>query len=99
MVAGPEVSRLVSNYETLSGKTNAFASKKHHEETKRAQRTFLEKVTRLCTAVEEMGNPFQEDSADLLALDTKDIADPIKAEMVKHIMQKEKNSSSHSSKA
>ena len=32
--------------------------------------------------MQEMGNPFQEESADLLVLDTKNIADPSRAEMV-----------------
>ena len=53
------------------------------KETGSVQRTFLNKVTSLCTAIEEMGNPFEEGSADLLTLDTKDIADPTKAELVK----------------
>ena len=32
--------------------------------------------------MQEMGNPFQEESADLMVLDTKNIADPTLAEMV-----------------
>lgn len=76
MVAGSEVSCLVSSYETVSGKKDVSASRKHHEETGSVQRTFLNKVTSLCTAIEEMGNPLQEESADLLTVDTKYIADP-----------------------
>ena len=83
MLAGPEVNRLVSNYVTVSGKKEVCTSRKHREETGSAQRTFLDKVTRLCAAIEEMGNPFEEESADLLTLDIKNIADPIKAELVK----------------
>ena len=83
MVAGPEVSLLVSNYDTVSGKKDVCARRKHHEETGSEQRTFLNKVTSLCTAIEEMGNPFEEESAGHLTLDTKDIADPTKAELVK----------------
>lgn len=37
----------------------------------------------ICTAMEEMGNPFEEESADLLTLNIKDIADCTKAEMLK----------------
>ena len=83
MVAGPEVSRLLSSYKTVSGKKDVCASRKHHEETGSTRREFLDNVTRLCTAIEEMGNPFKEESADLWTLDTKDIADTTKAEMVK----------------
>jgi len=81
MVAGPEVSRLVSRYESTSEKKTKHH--KHHEETPSSQKSFLDKVGRLYTTLEEMGNPFQEESNDLYALDTKDIADPTKAALVK----------------
>jgi len=38
---------------------------KHHK-----QASFLEKIQRLTNTLEEMGNPFQEESGDLLSLDT-----------------------------
>ena len=38
------------------------------------QRVFLEKVGRLTNILHDMGNPFQEESSDLLTLDTKNIA-------------------------
>lgn len=38
--------------------------------------TFFDKVEKLFTVFKEMGNSFEEESADLLVLDTKDIADP-----------------------
>ncbi|XP_056134724.1 mucin-5AC [Lampris incognitus] len=46
-----------------------------------AQRSFFEKVKALSEVLQEMGNPFQEESADLLVLDTKNVADPALAEM------------------
>ena len=55
-------------------------SRKHHEETEKTQRTFLDTVAKLGTAIEGMGNPFEEESPDLLIQNAKDIADPIKAE-------------------
>ena len=57
-----------------------LASRKHHEETEKTQRTFLDTVAKLGTAIEGMGNPFEEESPDLLIQNAKDIADPIKAE-------------------
>ena len=50
---------------------------KHHK-----QASFLEKVQRLTNTLEEMGNPFQEESGDLLSLHTKDIASPSNAERI-----------------
>ena len=55
---------------------------KHHEQTPTYQRSFLEKVQRLTSTLEEMGNPFQEETGDLLSLDTKDIASPGSAERI-----------------
>ena len=74
MVAGPEVSRLVAEYEVVSGAKDATKSTSHHERTIQAQRVFLEKVGRLTNVLHDMDNPFQEESSDLLTLDTKDIA-------------------------
>ena len=82
MVAGPEVSHLVFAYEAISGVKDATISTKHHEQTLSAQTSFLERVEALFSVIKEMGNPFQEESADLLALDTKNIADPALAELV-----------------
>lgn len=82
MVAGPEVSRLVAGYEAMSGMKDATYSSRHHEQTLSAQKSFFEKVKSLSAVMQEMGNPFQEESADLLVLDTKNIADPTLAEMI-----------------
>ena len=82
MVAGPELSCLIAGYEAMSGVNDAAISSKHHEQTLSAQRSFLEKTEGLHTVLKEMGNPFQEGSADLLVLDTKNIADPALAELV-----------------
>ena len=82
MVAGPELSHLIAGYEAMSGVKDAAISSKHHEQTLSAQRSFLEKAEALHTVLKEMGNPFQEDSADLLVLNTKNIADLALAELV-----------------
>ena len=71
---GPEVSRLVAEYEVVSGAKDATKSTSHHERTIQAQRVFLEKVGRLTNVLHDMDNPFQEESSDLLTLDTKNIA-------------------------
>ena len=44
----------------------------HHEETASAQKTFAKDVQSLVTVIEELGNPFEEDSQDLLVLDIAD---------------------------
>ena len=82
MVAGPELSRLIAEYEAMPGVIDAAISSKHHEQTLSAQRSFIEKAEALHAVLKEMGNPFQEDSVDLLVLDTKNIADQALAELV-----------------
>lgn len=82
MVAGPEVSRLVAAYEAVSCVKDATITNNHHEQNPSAQRRFAEKVESLLRVLKEMGNPFQEESAELLVLDTKNIADPALAELV-----------------
>ena len=72
MVAGPEVSHWVSQYEAASKAKDVTEGTDHHEQREKTQRLFHEKVGRL--TIQDMGNPFQEDSGDLLTLDTKDIA-------------------------
>ena len=61
-----KMSHLIDGYEAMSGVKVAAISNKHHEQTLSAQRCFLEKADSLLTVLKEMGNPFQEDSADLL---------------------------------
>lgn len=58
MLAGPEVSRLVANYEALSGAKAVKKGNHHHEQIEAAQKAFFEKVKRLTSVMREMGNPF-----------------------------------------
>ena len=92
MIAGPEVSHLVSQYEAACGAKEGTKHTSHHEETEREQRGFLEKVEKLSQAMKDMGNPFQEESQDLLSLDTKDIAHPTAAELIGTHLEKGKDS-------
>ena len=75
MVAGPEVSRLVDDFEKMSCLKDQAITIKHHDQNPSTQKTFLEKVKALQRAMREMGNPSQEETADLLVLDSKIIAD------------------------
>ncbi|KAJ8406047.1 hypothetical protein AAFF_G00309350 [Aldrovandia affinis] len=68
MIAGPEVSHLVAQYEAACGTKEGTEHTSHHEETERAQRVFFENVEKLSQAMKDMGNPFQEESRDLLSL-------------------------------
>lgn len=90
MVAGPETSKFVADYEAVSGSKEAKKGSHHHEQSPTAQKAFFEKVQWLTSVIEEMGNPFSEESTDLLSLDTKDIADPTAALLVASRLEKGK---------
>lgn len=72
MVSGPEIARIINEFENsmVTGSTQAVHSAKHHEDTRSLQSLFYRDVTALTRAIEEMGNPFMEETEDLLVLDT-----------------------------
>ncbi len=82
MISGPEVSRLVGQYEAMSGVKDPINIRRHHEQTPNAQQSFFNKVKSLSAVLHEMGNSFQEESTDLFTLDTKNLADPALAKLV-----------------
>lgn len=72
MVAGPEISRMVGEFEKHAfGGTDSGAD--HHERHPSFQVQFSTQVRELVNTMEDMGNPFIEDSGHLFAIDTKDI--------------------------
>jgi hypothetical protein len=79
MVAGPEVARLIMEFEEdeVSSTPKAKQDKEghHHEQQPGVQFAFVKDVKALTAVIQEMGNPFLEESNDLLVLDTKDIMD------------------------
>ena len=79
MVAGPEVSKLVEEYSSVSG-ISPNKKSKHHDEAHATQKDFLQKVKRPQAILAEMGNPFEEESSELYAFDTKDFVDTQVAE-------------------
>ena len=78
MVSGPEMSRIINELEVsqeLLKSTSDDRKHRHHEETRGVQSTFQTEVQSLSNVISEMGNPFLDQSGDLLILDTRDIMD------------------------
>lgn len=71
MVAGPEISRLVLEFEESFQTPIVHTSMRHHEQHPGIQKTFAKEVNSLVATIEDLGNPFLEDNGDLLAIDTK----------------------------
>ena len=84
MIRGPEIARMVTEYEGQSAPEKK-QSTKHHEQVPSVQNAFLKNVKSLVSSMEDLGNPFKEDSGDLLALDTKDIMPAEVVELVQNI--------------
>lgn len=82
-VAGPEVARMVTEFESLQS-CNQTTHHQHHEQHPGVQTSFMKEVKSLVDVIEEMGNPFLEQSQDLLVLDTRDILDPSVGESVRN---------------
>ncbi|KAK3734698.1 hypothetical protein QZH41_002108 [Actinostola sp. cb2023] len=86
MIGGPELARMINEYEgQLSREKNQ--QRKHHEQVPSIQNAFLKNVKSLVNVIEDLGNPFKEDSGDLLALDTKDIMPVEVVESIKNIQK------------
>ena len=70
MIAGPELSRVVTEFEDTLCDVSP-SSNKHHEQVPHVQMTFAKDVKSLVVTFEELGNPFLEYSKELVVLDTK----------------------------
>jgi hypothetical protein len=85
MVSGPEMARVVGEFEASSEKRKKTDTR-HHEQTKHAQIAFARDVRALTGAIGDLGNPFSEKSSvDLLVLDTRNIVDTEVIHTVNHI--------------
>ena len=82
MIAGPEVSRLVTEYEESVEPNEVSSDLKHVEQRQKSQITLMEQVNKLHTVIQEMGSPFQEESDELLSLDTNIVTQSNAAEAI-----------------
>lgn len=71
MLAGPEVSRVIAEFEEVFCDEDEHNSTKHHEEAPYFQSAFAKDVKSLVATLEELGNPFLECTKELVTLDTK----------------------------
>ena len=60
---------------------------KHHEQLSSTEMTFKEEVMTIVCVFEDIGNPFQEDSGELLTLDTREIMNDDVIETTRNIVK------------
>ncbi len=79
-VAGPELVPVIAEFEaSVVGKTHD-SSTGHHEQTEANHKRFAAQVKSLVGVIADLGNPFEEESADLLRLHSRDIIDQASVE-------------------
>ena len=82
IVGMPEVARMTKEFEDA-----APAPKyQHHEQTPVTQATFTKDVLRVVSSFEDLGNPFNEKSKELIAVHTKDVADETIVNTVQNVV-------------
>lgn len=83
MVGGPEVARAIKEFED----STPVLKYQHHEQTPATQTTFARDVLNVVASFEELGNPFTEESKDLIAVHTKDVVDETVVNTVQNVVK------------
>ena len=65
MMSGPEMARLISEFQASMERPEKKSNHKHHEQTQSIQVEFFNQVKTLSNVIEEMGNSFIDESNDL----------------------------------
>ena len=73
MVSGPEISRLLEQYQQGTENLKKSESMKHHEESPSKQIKFKTNVKQLVKVFNDYGNPFIDVSGELYKIDTKEV--------------------------
>ena len=85
MVSGPEMARIIEEFQASTDKVGKATDTRHHEESNPVQVSFAQDVQSLTDTIEQMDNPFTETTSDLIVLETRDIADPAVIESMRQI--------------
>ena len=90
MVCGPEVARSVRDFEAslpYNLETSLSEQTKHHEQTPNAQKQFSKNANDLVSEFQQGESPFLEESKDLIALDSKNIANQNAVDNMKKVAE------------
>ena len=85
MTSGPEMARLVGEFEASMTTEAELQGADHHEVQRSFQVSFFKDMKSLVTTIEDFGDPFLEESDDLIVLDTKEIAEPAAVTILRQI--------------
>ena len=79
-VAGPELVRVISEFESATRRNTRYSSSRHHEQSKANQKHMAAKVKSLVGVMTDMGNQFEEESPYLLRPHSRGIMDKASVE-------------------
>ena len=85
MLSGPEMGRILQEFEAEYTHMEAEISDQmhlHHEQNVATQRTFRKHVSKMSEAIRQMGNPFNDDFAELVTLEGRKCVDSAVAKSV-----------------
>lgn len=85
MVGGPEISRIIQEFEASLDDKKIHPEEHHHEQSKSFQENFKSDVSKLTTVVQAAGNPFMERSTDFVTIHSKNIVDPAAHDAMKKL--------------
>ena len=86
MIAGPEFTRLVYEFESnLPTNQGKLSDTTHHEQNHSYQQRFHNHIKLLVTQIDELGNPFTDTSDQIIVLDSKEVLDQVVSKTVKTI--------------
>ena len=74
MTGGPQIARLVHEFEETINTATAEQFK-HHKQVPSFQAKFKTHVQSMVDTITELGNPFSDESNELVSLSSKDVAD------------------------
>ena len=85
MVAGPQMARLLTEFEsTFLLEDDSELKYRHHEEGPSIQEAFRKQASKLTDVITDYGNPFLDDYSEFLVLLTRDCVDDSVVATVQH---------------
>ena len=83
MVAGPEIVILLEAIEEEDRRCRVGT--RHHDQRASVQAAFVRDVRSLVDVIDELGNPFEEESEEMIALQTKEFASSLAVKNVRKV--------------
>ena len=73
MVAGPHLAMVITEYESTIDNSHVGTNQKHHEQSTTQQQAFADDVRSLVAVMDELGNPFLDQTKELLTIDSQNV--------------------------